>query len=68
MGEVIDLPVKSINYIQNSKGDIVGVNAFIDGVDISFDRECDEKRYITELCIAWLALEEPDLLNFDDQG
>ncbi len=66
MSKIIDLPVKDIYYTHD--GDVInGVGAEIDGVSCYFDRDSKDKRYITQLCIAWLALEDPKVLTFDKE-
>lgn len=73
MSNVIDFPDKdSLKYIEEND-EIIGVcdGAEIVNLDestvlISAHDLCMEKTALKELMIAWLALNYPDVLNFDE--
>ena len=82
MGEVVEIKPDSIVYIKNFQHEIVGVGDTESGVEFISDprsitgvytpntKACVEvgPDNFKELCIAWLALNYPDVLKFDDEG
>ena len=79
MGEVIEIKPDSIIYIKNDQNEITGVGDTDSGVEfvnalngwasVYFDGEflMVERDKFKQLCIAWLALNYPDVLKFDHE-
>jgi hypothetical protein len=71
MSNVIGFPQTDVEYILNSTGEIVE-SIIIDlsrlkSIELRRDESDEVRGRITGLCIAWLALENPEVLNFDDE-
>jgi len=68
MSNIIDFPIKDIEYITNKHDEIVGVRAPIGFELIEFYQWGEDKDIITQLCIAWLCLEKPSVIKFDEDN
>ena len=80
MGEVIEIKPDSIFYVKNFQNEIYGVGDADSGIRFELVRgsyvcvegpeasELIKSDNFKQLCIAWLALNYPDVLKFDDEG
>ncbi len=73
MGKVIDIKPDSLNYVKDDKGEFIGVNdSEIHFVNIESEKGVlisggyIEKKKFMGLCIAWLSLNYPDVIKYDD--
>ena len=66
MGNIINFPNKDIEYITSIDDQIVGVKALINCELIEFYQWGADKDLVTSLCIAWLCLEKPSVIKFDE--